>query len=228
MMDAIRNIWVWLLAATLAAGLTRPASAEWFVDVYGGIAMVEDTTVTGTITSAFGSVQSAAENVSFDTAPSLGVRGGYWFREPKYLGLAGDLSYFRADGDNVVASTTGLSLMLIGRLPLFESEDYPNGRLQPYAAIGFGYFSSSVTADLRPALSRELEISGGSVGLDARAGVAFQISKLIAVFVEYRYTSFEVDIEEENTFFLVFPGGSERISMDLTAQHYLAGVSFRF
>ena len=97
-----------LLFVTMWIFLTvSPASAKWFVDLYGGGAVLEgnDVTVTSNKLSVGGispgnplqgfSVRATLEDVEGDDFPFGGVRAGYWFDDTlPYLGVGVDINPF--------------------------------------------------------------------------------------------------------------------------------------
>ncbi len=220
-----RRIGLFVLTALLALLPVREASAEWSVDVYGGVAMTEDDDVTATRTFAVSPTESATRNVSFDDGISVGARGIYWFERWPQLGLGSDLSYFEADGGAAEFDTLGFSFLMMARWPLLRDDRFPKGRFQPYVGFGPGFFAIAGSADFRPALSREIDVGGSDFGLDARAGLAFHLSPLIALFAEYRYTEIDVDIDSGSSFVNF---SSESLSTRLKTHHLLSGISFRF
>ena len=219
-MTSLHTTGLFLLAILLALSPVREAGAEWILDVYGGVAMTDDEAVTGT-----GSSQTATQNVSFDDGISLGVRGAYWFERLPQLGLGTDLSYFEADGGAADFDIVGFSFLIMARLPLLRDDRFPKGRFQPYVGFGPGLFSIFGHADFRPAVSNEIDTNGSDFGLDARAGLAFHLSPLIALFAEYRYTEIDVDIDDGDAY-LTF--ADEFLSTKLKTHHLLTGISFRF
>jgi hypothetical protein len=61
-----------MIAPGLALGATRSASAEWFVDVYGGASITADADVT------IRNATTVDEKVKFDTVGMGRGRLGYW------------------------------------------------------------------------------------------------------------------------------------------------------
>ena len=221
-----RRTGLFLLAILLALLPVREAIAEWSVDVYGGVAMTEDDDVTARKTFVVSPSESETRNVSFDNGISVGVRGIYWFERLPQLGFGSDLSYFEADGGAADFETFGFSFLMMARLPLLRDDRFPKGRFQPYAGFGPGFFHIFGNADFRPALSGEVDAEGWQLGLDARAGLAYHLSPSIALFAEYRYTEFDVDVSDGTGIFI--PVDSESISTRLETHHLLTGISFRF
>jgi opacity protein-like surface antigen len=178
-----------LLVVTLTLAsiptISRPVAAEWMADLYLGATYTPrsnikvDTSVAGT------SVDTISDNGIFvdratnkratkiDSAPSFGVRFGYWFQDVPYLGLGLDGSYSRPNirsqtfqhstsftdsaGDTVTVilpvrlqdadlSVVTISFDLLLRWPLFKSPEFPTGRLQPYVTAGPALFVATATA----------------------------------------------------------------------------------
>jgi hypothetical protein len=201
------------LALGLAALAARPASAEWFLDVYGGVSMTADSDVT------IRSGQTFDDTVSFDTEGMGGGRLGYWLQGLPWLGVAGDVSYFAPAGEGSTIETRleviPLSPLVMFRLPLLDSPEFPNGRLQPYLAAGPGFFLTSVKVDV-PGLGEESTDWQFEVGADVRAGITFMITPAFGTFVEGRYTVFSTN-----------PGG-QNTDFDIETVHVTGGLSLRW
>lgn len=135
------KIGVCLQVMVIVVGLTQPAAAEWFFDLFGGVAATEETNVTATI-SGLVVEENAAQSVNFDDGATFGIRGGYWFEEPPHLGISADMSYFKAEGDDVDIDLFGISFLLMARWPLLRDDEYPRGRLHPYAGLGPAVFTA--------------------------------------------------------------------------------------
>src|SRR5262249_23090089 len=105
---------------------------------------------------------------------------------------------------HVIAFTPELML----RWPLLVSDQFPTGRLQPYALAGPGAFVSDL---------------GGSkvqadVGVKAGAGLSWQIVRGIAVFTEYQFTHFRPEYSSDEV----------KLKLTVDTHHVLGGISFRF
>ena len=206
------------------------AWAEWFLDVYGGESTTRDARVTAEVTrySIFGSLsQSHAEEVDFDASFTMGGRLGYWFEKLPWLGTSLDLSYFKAEGEKAEFDVVPLSLLLMLRWPLFKSENFPKGKLQPYAGVGPGYFFSDSRVNFRPVSQDSVTGSSGEIGFDSRAGLAWQFHRHWAIFGEYRYTDVKIDFTQEDSLAII-SGSEESIKTHLKTNHFLAGISYRF
>ena len=190
----------------------RPASAEWFVDVYGGVSMTSDADVT------IPGGGTAEDKVKFDTEGMGGGRLGLWLEGVPWLGFAGDVSYFAPAGDGTAVETRleviPLSALVMFRLPLLENPQFPKGRLQPYLAVGPGFFMNSVKVD-GPGGEESTDWQF-EVGVDARAGIVFMITPAIGTFVEGRYTWFSTN-----------PGG-QSTEFDIETIHVAGGLTFRW
>jgi opacity protein-like surface antigen len=157
----------------------------------------------------------------------MGGRLGYWFEKLPWLGVSLDLSYFKADGEKAEFDAVPLSLLLMLRWPLFKSEKFPKGKLQPYTGVGPGYFFTDSRVNFRPALQDSASGSSGEIGLDVRAGLAWQFHKHWAIFGEYRYTDVKIDFTQED-FLPLFSGTDVSVKTHLKTNHYLVGISYRF
>jgi len=207
------------------------ARAEWFLDVYGGESSTRDTSVTAEITS-YGllmatTTKSHTEKVDLDSSFSMGGRLGYWSEKLPWLGVSLDLSYFKAEGEKAKFDAVPLSLLLMLRWPLFRSENFPKGKLQPYAGVGPGYFFTDSRVNFRPALQDSVSGSSGEIGFDARAGLSWQFHKHWAIFGEYRYTDVKIDFTQGD-FLPLFSGTDESMKTHLKTNHFLGGISYRF
>src|SRR5437867_2433055 len=114
----------------------------------------------------------------------------------------------------------GFDAML--RYPLMKSPEFPNGRLQPYVTIGPAIFVAHAE-DSRNFEPSNQSDTDASAGVKVGGGVAWQFTKNIAMFGEYRYTHFS----PEFTFRDDVRGNAE-LSTDVNTHYLLVGVSFRF
>jgi opacity protein-like surface antigen len=215
---------VGLLIFVLGGG---SASAEWFFDLYGGAAfpMDPDLTVTGE-----GGAHDTVRGHS-DPVWTVGGRGGYWFdRGPRWLGVAVDISYFEPEfspsgGTGNVAKldiqTLTVTPLAMFRWPLLESPEHPNGRLQPYVGIGPGVFHQKGTVQFRSGAG-DISEEGFKVGVDVRAGVAYEFLPNWALFVEYRFTHVSDSVEGHSN------GQQTTVDFDVNTNAVLLGVGYRF
>jgi len=206
------------------------AWAEGFLDFYGGRAMSKDEEVEASISSSgFVTTESHAQRIDFDPSFTFGGRVGYWFEKLPYVGLSFDVSYIRADDKDVKIRVVPISLLVMLRWPLFKSEKFPHGRIQPYAAIGPSLYYAHARADFRPDLSEKVSGDDSRVTVDMRAGLSWQFHKHWAIFGEYRYTDIKIDFTNTHSDFLFgFVTGEESMKTKLKTNHALVGISYRF
>ena len=200
-----------IVGLALIISAARPAAAEWFLDGYGGVSMTSDADVTIRNGTTFD------DKVKFDTEGTGGGRlGVYLF---PWLGVAVDVSYFAPAGQGNTVETrlevVPISPLLMLRLPLFTGPEFPGGRLQPYVAGGPGFFLTSVKVDA-PGLPEDRSDWQVDVGVDARAGIAFMLTRGFGTFVEGRYTAFSTD-----------PGGRSA-EFDIETLHVMGGITIRW
>jgi hypothetical protein len=127
-------------------------------------------------------------------SPVGGLRIGYFFERFPWLGVAGDISYFiQAWGIQSAyeIKSIPISALVMFRLPLLKTPEHPNGRAQPYLAIGPSLFIS--TAELATGwafLGTGHVHTDTSVdpALDARLGMRLIASDWISVVLEFRLT----------------------------------------
>lgn len=240
-----RHAPVWLALAVLLAWAPAPIHAEGFFDLYLGAAFPQNSDIHTSADDPFVDADiDYASKVDWETSPSFGLRGGYWFGEygPSFIGIGLDLSYYQALEDSNFAelevALTPMTPLLMLRVPLAYDEDYPGGRVQPYVAVGPGFTLAAARAELDEITPSnpsdiaydEFEEAGFGVGFDARAGLAIPIGRHFALFGEYRYTyvepEFEDDLKVAST-----PFGFEtevEIEPEIETHHIVFGASFRF
>jgi opacity protein-like surface antigen len=241
---ARQHVSVWLVLGALLA-VAAPARAEGFFDLYLGVGWPQksdvDTDADDPIVA-----QDIAYNhdVDWDTTESLGMRGGYWFEfeeiAPSFLGIALDLSYYRAFEDSNFAElkvwATPLTPLLMLRAPLGYSEEYPGGRVQPYIAVGPSFTLAFAEADLseippsQDIAFEDFDSAGFGVGFDGRAGLAIQLSRHFALFGEYRYSYVKAYFDDEIDVASSPFSFETDVDIDPTLEthHILFGASFRF
>jgi len=254
---AFRHAPVWVALAVLFAWVPAPAHAEGFFDLYFGAAFPQDDDVDihsddflintdPSFEAAYGCQEppcpagTPSRSFEWETSPSLGFRGGYWFEfddfAPSFLGIGLDLSYYRAFEEDEFGSldvwATPITPLLMLRIPLGYSEDYPGGRVQPYVAVGPGFTLTAARADLSElgiGLD-DFEDATFDVGADARAGLAIPLGHSFALFGEYRYTYLEPHFEDTVDDALGGPDFEAEFDVEpeLSTHHIVFGLSFRF
>ncbi|HKA16119.1 MAG TPA: outer membrane beta-barrel protein [Myxococcota bacterium] len=193
----------------IALSLPGISRAEGFVDLRVGGAFTEDNDVR----VKFGNA-SVDLPTQFEDSVTGGVRGGYWFDSLPWLGLAADVSYFAPDDDSSGGPEYDLipiSPLLMGRIPIATSEEFPNGRVQPFLGIGPGIFVSLIDVGSQDDDTAE-------VGVDLHAGVNVQVTRLVSLFAEYRFTYVEPEFKIQGV----------KIEPEFSTHHIGVGVGFHF
>lgn len=214
------------------AVLLAPSSstAEGFVDLAFGAAFTDDERVD---VRNCRPPDCTTERFSFDgnfqDSFAFSLRGGGWFNSSvPWFGIGGSVSVFEADLEGVLPNFVRVrdadllllpvSLQALFRIPVMADEQYPGGRIQPYAAVGPA-FTISILDLNRLAGDDDADVAF-DVGADVRAGMTVMLERWLGLFVEYRYTYLPVDFEG----FLFDP----KFEADLDTHHVNGGVSFRF
>ena len=176
----------------------RPARVrrgEVFSDIYIGAAVTTDAKVTLDGVVQEESLLCGAE-CSSTKSPVGGLRVGWFAGRFPWLGVSGDFSVFIQSWglqSPYEVSVIPISALLMFRAPLVRSPQHPNGRAQPYLAIGPSLIlSTGKLAVGSAALGTARVDSDTSVdpGLDARVGIRLVASDWISVILEYRATYF--------------------------------------
>ena len=175
---------------------TRTRRGRVFSDLYIGAAVTTDATVTldGVIQEE--SLLCGAECAS-TKSPVGGIRVGWFSDRFPWLGAAADFTVFiqsRGIQSPYEDSVMPISALLMLRAPLVRSPEHPNGRAQPYLAIGPSLvLSYAKLAEGLAALGTARVETDTSVdpGLDARIGIRLVASSWISVILEYRATYFK-------------------------------------
>ena len=229
-----------LMSALLAPSIV---SAEWYADLYGGAAFTQD--------SKYRQIDRGT-NITLDSKLKVndsfivGGRAGYWFEGLPWYGIGLDVFYFEPTLPAQAASTTAtlgaasivvpnfpwgkseISTIAIGfdvlrvRLPLLKSENYPHGRLQPYITAGPALFITKAK-DAGSAFNPPNQTrTDTSLGLKVGGGVAFHMTRAVALFAEYRFTHFKIDATFQDI-------PSEQVAQaKFDTHHVIGGISFRF
>jgi hypothetical protein len=174
---------------------TRTRRGEVFSDIYIGAAITTDAELTLDGVVQEESLLCGAE-CSSTKSPVGGLRVGWFVGRFPWLGVSGDFSVFvQSWGIQSAYEVTAIpiSALLMFRAPLVRSPEHPNGRAQPYLAIGPSLvLSTGKLAVGSAALGTARVDSDTSVdpGLDARVGIRLVASSWISVILEYRATYF--------------------------------------
>ena len=225
-----------LVSGWLTTAAPSGASAEGFVDLYAGWSATQNAQVTLTATPSSGQSVRTYENADFGNATVVGARIGRWSERYPWLGTALDLSSFGADGRDgqgqaVNADAIVLSWLLMARTSLLPSEAFPNGRVQPYLAVGPGLFHTKLSVDFSPVLKQRISDDSLDFGWDVRTGIAWQFRSM-ALFAEYRFTRVSPEYKETNATVIPFTGiptGTQTVrTMEtrLETQQLIVGIRF--
>jgi opacity protein-like surface antigen len=221
------------------------ASAEGFIDIYGGASIPENVDLDTEIdVDLAGFSASATDELDYDTSAVVGVRGGYWFPDFSFFGLALDASYFMLEAPSASARETidgndieihgdpDIDVYPITPLLMLRSKVLTIGRthtpgFQPYIGIGPGIFLSVMDDSLDIRINGEedsFEAVSVDVGLDARAGLKIHLTRWLTLFTEYRFTYFEPSFEDD----LFDDVLSVKQEAELRTHHVVGGVGFHF
>jgi opacity protein-like surface antigen len=207
--------------------------------LYGGAVFFPRTN--DTEESSLGS-SAVAQNLKVNTNFTVGGRIGYWVDAEKldWLGIGLDVFYFRAKAptQTVPTAVTGLgtisarddfSLPVLGigfdlvrlRAPIFRSEAFPHGRLQPYVAGGPALFITRASSPdgFQPPNQRKTDVA---LGYKAGGGMTYLFTKAIGGFVEYRFTHFTSEMSFQDT---TPPASTETFKTPLNTHHVIVGLS---
>jgi hypothetical protein len=128
------------------------------------------------------------------------------------------------DFDDKDIGVGSISTLLMVRLSLNSSEEFPKGRIQPYLGVGPGlYFGgmSEFVAEVPPA-GRVLDDSYFSPGFDGRCGISVLIKKSYGLFLEYGFKRFSPSFDSDA------PGGAILLEPTFNIHNFSLGISFRF
>ncbi|HXH82262.1 MAG TPA: outer membrane beta-barrel protein [Candidatus Tectomicrobia bacterium] len=209
-----------LIAVLLLLLFATPVSAEWYSELYAGVASTDLDDIEG---DALG-IRFTLSDLETDTSFAVGGRAGYWFN---FVGVGLDVFYHRADTkDQDVTSTVlgvptpvrlpsadvdvyGIGADVLLRIPaLLESDEFPHGRVQPYIVGGPVLFITDFSG----------EDTDTSVGFKAGVGVAVLFNKNIGLFAEYRFAHHSPEVEINGV----------RLEGDVNTHFGLIGPATRF
>ena len=237
---------IWLAALIVLASLgvgSRPASAEWFADLFAGLCFTRDHDLK---LNDRGIGQGIYESVEFDRSLAWGGRAGRYFDSLPFLGVGLDFFRFYPDigGQSVQlrgcffpggcgtgrggtgsldVETTSVSVDLMLRLPLWKSTEAPQGRVQPYVAVGPPLFITTITPRNTRNFRNHDDDTDYSFGYKAAAGVAVQVFSNLALFGEYRFTHVSPEVELRDADL-----NRTTLRTDLDTHSALLGISARW
>lgn len=222
-MKRAKPLFIAILVLSLTGMASSLATAEYFVDIYGGVAIPTDENVT-VHGSQGGVTLETSDLVDFDETFAVGGRVGFWYTEANagvdYIGLALDVSYFKMEADDF---GTDIDVVPITGLIMLR---YPGDTLEPYLGIGGGLFISHIEQDVDLSFfgsgTKTASDTSLDPGIDARAGLGIKVHKNITVFGEGRYTYFEAKYKDTVSDVRV------KVETEPNVFYFLGGISFRF
>jgi|GEM_PF-863308 len=239
------------VCVALLAALAHTARADWSCDLYGGAGFTHPHDAQVDLPDI--GISGFHRALAFDTAALIGGRIAYWRNPASVFGLAFDVSHFFgpdqpeqwsdtelfldgtpvSDGPELIRrfeiSVTSLAFdVLFLRLPIAVSKDYPGGRLQPYVSAGPAIFIASMT-DTGNFLPAGQTSTSTSIGAQVGAGANWLLTPSTGIFVEYRYSVFQLDDRFSNGKVVNgLPIGRTDGSATFGIDSVVAGLTFRF
>ena len=234
-----------VVAAVLASSVLgdRPASAEWFADLYAGTSFTQKSDLK---LNDQGIGPGTYEDVEFDRSHAWGGRAGRYFDSVPFLGVGLDFFRFypylgpqsvqlrgcfypggcgsgRGGTGSFDVETTALSVDLMLRLPLLKTADAPQGRVQPYLVAGPPVFMTTITPRHTRSFRNHDSDTDFSFGYKLAGGVAVQVYRNLALFGEYRFTHVSPEVELRDA-----SNGRTTLRADLDTHSALFGISARW
>jgi opacity protein-like surface antigen len=197
--------------------LSTNANAEGYVAFQLGATIPNDLRdIRGT--GAFSGV--TISDLELKTDFLYGGKIGYYFSQPKWLGVETEVFTSKPDFAAQTVTVTGPGGSVAVALPELEGSRetvwafnllarYPGEQFQPYAGIGLGIFFIE-DADTAP-------------GLNVLAGGRFFLTKNFALFGEYKYTH-----ASSETSLTVAGVGTGSFEFDFSAHRLAFGLGFHF
>jgi opacity protein-like surface antigen len=230
------------VACLLLFAAASPVRAEWFADLYGGVAYTPHSDIIMMIGSPTGPADHTFHNVEWDPSGAFGARAGYWFDSVPWYGVGLDVFRFKADVPTQTVNLTisgvtapatlraidfsadvmALDLVRV-RYGFLASPGYAKGRAQAYATAGPAIFRIKVTNKENGELTNA-PATDTTTGYKAGAGLSWQLNTTAALFGEYRFTH----VHSEPALAGTITGARVPTKFDLDTHHLVAGVSFRF
>jgi len=159
-----------------------------------------------------------------DSGSIFGGRIGFWSKNYAWLGLAVDASVSQVDFGEIDIGIASASLLVMARLAVNKSEQFPQGKVQPYAGAGPGIFFGGMSEFVPeiPPSGAVLDDSYFNIGLDARAGITFLFNERYGVFLEYAFKRFSSEFNSDVT------AGTAILKPTLSSNTLSFGMTFRF
>ena len=218
------------LIALLALAST-PAFAQWQADLFLGAAYTPKSDMTLVVNTPGGNANHTFHDVHWSNSVEIGARATYWLPSVPWYGIGFELAAFDADipkqsvNLTIQGATAPATLGEIDVSVLSLGLDLVRlryrGTLEPYFAAGPALFRVKATNRGNGELSTR-PATDDAWGYKAGAGLAWHVSRSVAVFGEYRYTH----VRAEPTIDSALSSSRIPLRFDLDTHHLVAGVSF--
>jgi opacity protein-like surface antigen len=236
------------------------ASAEPYLEGFAGAAFTNDKnldTKLGLSGLPVSVLDGTLKSVDFNTSPVFGGKVGYFFDRPFLGGNFGlELEAYHSEPD-VASQTvtysglqlgapvefkttiqkadidlTTVALNLLYRLELYQSDNFPHGRFQPYAGVGLGLFIATLATTTTPFdTNKKIDDTNVQPGGQILAGARFFLTPHIALFAEYKFiqtAEFTFRFRETGTVGGLPTTETARDQSDLTQHQVLTGIGFHW
>ncbi len=209
--------------------VSRPAQAEWYVAGQGG----------GTFGGGFHKLNESSpgannsiENLTLHTSPLYGGKVGYYIDDPAWQWLGFEMEAYSSTqhvnqqsfgigsvNPTSVQVTSGKDVRVTTWAPVTIMVRYQIGSLEPYGGVGLGVYF----LHLHDAASNITANSNANMGLIAKAGLRWRMTKHLAVFAEWKYNQVDFDVNN-------FPIGSlsGAVSGTYQSQFAVGGLGWHF
>jgi opacity protein-like surface antigen len=237
-----------LIALSLASGLEcREAHAETYIAGQLGVALPFGGLSAGDVNSQpFSSLFGPNTTVShgdyeLSTALMYGGKVGHYLDSARWVGLEAEVFYTtphieqqdhaftiqNASLPSVTVSGTlqGAYFRVITVAPFNLMFRYHKSRLQPYVGVGPGIFFAQIKGEgLAAPFSPESTSDNAAIGLNAKAGLEYYVTKHLTAFAEWKFNYAHFDFDENQNLYPFFFGLDATYTM-----HFVSfGVGYHF
>lgn len=179
-------------------------------------------------------------NIEFRDNVIVGGKVGYFVDALRVWGIEFDVSRFRLIRKEQTVAAQGfigsvqpttatsgkadlhslvLGLNFVGRIPLWDSKEYRNGRVQPYIGAGPAFFLTRFRVRSEPSRAG-VNLSGShtddKIGLQALGGIRYLITPQVGFFVEYKFAHANLDFRFADTLEEKFTHNVNQVSAGLS------------
>jgi len=178
-------------------GLTLPSLS-------GGLSNID-------ITSQFPSGTTLSD---LDLKESLlyGGKIGHYFQSARWFGLETEVfntnpgikqqvQTFTAPTGSASGTLQGAHMRVIMWAPVNFMFRYPKSRLQPYVGVGPGLFFARINGEGVGAENPTSTSSNGKIGLNAKVGVEYYMTRRVTAFAEWKYNYARFKFSENSDLF---------------------------